>query len=205
MVATGFWFINALNKEHDILVHYPLDFVFDDKEVIITYPLPKTILIDIHGAGWNLLFRTFYFLASPLRVELHNPTEVRYLTRSTLLPLLSDQLNLDINHLLTDTLYINIERQLSKRVAVNVDSIGISLEEGYRIRGPIEIYPDSIEIVGPQSIISRMEDDYYLMLPFNQIDNSIDEKVEVSFSYEGLMEATPPHVHVSFEVDKVGQ
>ncbi len=98
--ATTFWFFNALNKDYDARISYPIEFQFDRDSVVIMQPLPTTLSIDVSSGGWNLLRKTFWFNVTPIQIVLENPTEIGFYTRNSLMPIVSDQLDeLKINYL----------------------------------------------------------------------------------------------------------
>ena len=57
--AATFWFFNALNKNYDARISYPLSFSFDRDSVIVVEPLAEEVKIDVTSGGWNLLRKTF--------------------------------------------------------------------------------------------------------------------------------------------------
>lgn len=201
--ATTFWFFNALNKDYSALIKYPIEFVMEKDSVVIIEPLPTDIKIDVSSGGWNLFRQTLWISVSPIRLELDNPSEIRYLTRSTLYPLVVDHFsNLSINYLLTDTLKINVERKLYKGVKLKVDSVNIPLADGYRIISPIHLFPDTALIAGPESVINYLESEYYLSVSETQLNNDFSATINVTLPFEEFMSATPETVSVSFKVDR---
>jgi len=201
--ATTFWLFTALNKDYSALVSYPINFEFDEDSVVVIDPLPEVVKVDVSSGGWNLLRRTLWFSVTPLKVELDNPTDIRFLTRSTLLRVVQDQLRgLAVNYLLTDTLFINIERKVQKKVDIKVDSINISLSNNYRIVSPLLIDPPYVILVGPETIIGSLQDEYFVMVDNNRISGDISEEVDIPLRFEDIMKAYPSSITVSFEVDR---
>ncbi|MDH5608357.1 MAG: hypothetical protein OEY56_02670 [Cyclobacteriaceae bacterium] len=203
MGATTFWFFNALNKEYGARIKYPIEFIFNRDSVVLMDPLPETITLEVSSGGWNLFRRTLWFSVDPIQIELDNPAEIKYLTRSSLMPEVSAQLDgLDINYLISDTLFINIERKISKKVTIQVDSINISLADNYRIISPIRIDPPEVTLWGPEPFISSLETEYYVMVPEARINKSLKNILKVPLPFDELMSAYPAQIEVSFEVDK---
>ena len=203
MGAATFWLFRALNKPHSALISYPIEFVFNRDSTVVMNPLPKTIKIDVSSGGWNLFRRTLIFSVDPLRVELDNPSEVNFLTQSFLSPIVEDQLKgLTINYIVTDTLFLSIERKITKRMRLKVDSLSLPLEEDYQLMSNITIQPDHVVLIGPESIINSFETDFYITLDENNIDEDFDGRVEVPIVFEDLIQSDPSEVNVSFEVDK---
>ena len=203
MGAATFWLFRALNKSHSALISYPIEFVFNIDSTVVMNPLPTTIKIDVSSGGWNLFRRTLIFSIDPIKVELDNPSEVNFLTQSFLSPIVEDQLKgLTINYIVTDTLFLSIERKITKRMRLKVDSLSLPLEEDHQLISNITIQPDHVVLIGPESIINSFETDFYITLNENNIDEDFDGRVEVPIVFEDLIQSDPGEVNVSFEVDK---
>ena len=203
MGAATFWLFRALNKSHSALISYPIEFVFNIDSTVVMNPLPTTIKIDVSSGGWNLFRRTLIFSIDPIKVELDNPSEVNFLTQSFLSPIVEDQLKgLTINYIVTDTLFLSIERKITKRMRLKVDSLSLPLEEDHQLISNITIQPDHVVLIGPESIINSFETDFYITLDENNIDEDFDGRVEVPIVFEDLIQSDPSEVKLSFEVDK---
>jgi hypothetical protein len=201
--ATTFWFFNALNKDYSALIKYPIEFEFLDDSVIVIEPLPKHVSIDVSSGGWNLFKETLWFSVEPIKIELDNPEEIRYLTRSTIYPTIAEHLkSLSINYLITDTLKINVERKKTKGVKLKVDSINIPLANNHRITSKIHLLPDTVLITGPESVINFMESEYYITLADNKLSNSYDDMVAVPLPFEEYMSSKPAKVNLKFQIDR---
>ena len=203
MGATTFWLFRALNEQHSAMISYPIEFVFNRDSTVVMNPLPTAIKIDVSSGGWNLFRRTLIFGVDPLKVELDNPSEVNFLTQSFLSPIVEDQLEgLKINYIVTDTLFLNIERKITKRMRLKVDSLNLSLEKDYQLISSIDIRPDHMMLIGPESIINSFETDFDITPDDNEIDEDFDSRVEVPIVFKDLIQSEPNEVNVSFEVDK---
>jgi hypothetical protein len=201
--ATTFWFIRALNKEHSALISYPVEFVYRQDSVVVMEPLPNVVKVDVSSGGWNLFRRTLLFQVDPIQISMDNPTEIKHFTRSTLMPLVTDALaGLNINYLVTDTLNINIERRLAKQVKIRIDSLNLPLLPRHQLVSPIQIDPPFVTILGPESIVSILENEYYVMPKARRIDEEIEETVEIPLPFEQWMIADPPEVSIKFDVDR---
>jgi hypothetical protein len=201
--ATTFWFFNALNKDYSALISYPVEFDFQTDSIVVLDPLPENVRVDVSSGGWNLFRRTLWFSVTPIRISLDNPTDIKFLTRSSLLPIVTDHLNeLQVNYLLTDTLFINVERKISRRVNIRVDSAAISIRNNHEITSPVSIEPDQVTIYGPVSLVNNLEEEYYVMIPQNRINDDISTQIDIPLPYPDLMESIPPRVNVSFSVDR---
>lgn len=201
LAATTFWVLNALNKRYTTKINYPIEFLVDNPDaVVVVEELPSKVEIDVSGGGWNLLRKTLWFNVSPLTIPLNNPTQVKYIPGSSLVPLISEQLSeISLNYVITDTLKIDIEAKISKTAYVRIDSAGIGLAPSYRIVSEIEISPDTVTFVGPSSLINQLADTVYLALP-NDITADFDEGIGINGTGSDLISHTPQEVNVRFDV-----
>lgn len=204
--ATTFWFFSALGKNYNYRIEYPIEFVYNQDSLEAIKPLPEYVDIDVSGGGWDLFRDSFWFGSDPITIELDNPAAVRYLTRPTILPIISEQLDeFRINFLFTDTLYVDIDRKISKRVNLKIDSLIVSMDEDYRIISPITLIPDTAIIFGPTSFIDTLGADYTIKLDAEEIDKSFDSFVKLGLPESWGIYSTPPTVNVQFEVDRFDQ
>ncbi|WP_420317483.1 hypothetical protein [Ekhidna sp.] len=200
--ATTFWFFSALGKDYNYRINHPIKFVYNADSLIAVEPLPEFIDIDVSGGGWDLFRETFWF-TDPVVFELDNPAAIRYLTRPTILPIISEQLNeYRVNFLFTDTLFVNIDRKISKRVDLKIDSVGISMDEDYRIITPIVLTPDTATIHGPSSFIDTIDQVFTIKLEAESIDKNFDRFVKLGLPETFDIKSAPPTVNVKFEVDR---
>lgn len=201
--ATIFWFFSALGKNYNSRISYPIEFVYDKDSLVAITPLPKYVDIDVSGGGWDLFRESFWFGSNPIKIELDNPAAIRYLTRPTILPIISDQLDeYRINFLFTDTLFIDIDRKVSQKVTLQVDSAAISMDEDYRIISAINLNPDTAVIYGPTSFIDTLASSYIFKLEEESIDKTYDRFVKLGLPEAYDIHSDPPTVNVKFEVDR---
>lgn len=201
LAATTFWLLNALNKRYTTKISYPIEFLVDNPNaVVVVQELPSKVEIDVSGGGWNLLRRTIWFNVSPLAIPLNNPTEVKYIPSSSLVPLISEQLSdISLNYVITDTLKIDIEAKVSKTAHLRIDSGSINLAPSFRVMSEIVINPDTVTFVGPSSIIYAIPDTVYLTLP-DRIATDFNENISIIGVESNLVSHAPQEVNVRFEV-----
>ena len=199
--ATTFWFFNALNKDYATRINYPVEFIFDEEDVVVVEELPEKVSLVVSGGGWNLLRKTLWFNTSPIQILLENPTSQKFITKASLASIISDQLNeVRLNYVVTDTLYLSIEEREYKKVAIIIDSAGITLEKGFRIVSPVEVEPDSALFTGPSSFIGQLADSFLLPVPYKQLDKSFDNVIDLSELESDKIQMEPDQIHVRFNV-----
>jgi YbbR domain-containing protein len=85
---------------------------------------------------------------------------------------------------------------------LKVDSLNLSLEKDYQLVSSIDLRPDHVILIGPESIINSFETDFDITPDDNGIDEDFDSMVEVPIVFKDLILSDPSEVNVSFEVDK---
>lgn len=204
LAATTFWFFNALNETYSASINYPISFEFDREEYIIMNELPEEIYVNLQGIGWNLFRKSLGIKVTPLRIYLDNPEEVKTIPGSSLPALISDQLDeFQLNYILTDSLYINVDRRISRSYKVRVDSAKIELAPDHMLSSRIKYYPDSIFLIGPATILNNLGDTIFFKLPENSIDSDYNEEVPITFTRDELIQKFPDAINVIFTVEEI--
>lgn len=202
--ATIFWFFNALNKNYSTNINFPVAFDYDKENYVPVKHLPSSIRMNVSGLGWDLFRKSSGLKVPPLIIPLERPTEIQKIVGSTLPALFSSQLEgLQINFVLTDTVYIDIDDKVRKRINLKLDSAWQYLHGDYGVVNDIKITPDTIWIEGPEKIIKELSDVIDLKLSQDNIDSDFIGEVEVTFPNDFLVKRDHPVVQVSFDVEKL--
>jgi len=201
--AATFWFFSALGKDYSYRIKHPIVFVYDTDSLIAVKPLPQEVDIDVAGGGWDLFKESLWFGNDPVVFELENPAAIRYLTRPTILPILTEQLNqFRVNFLFTDTLFIDIDRKSKKLVKLKIDSSKISIEEDFRIISSVALDPDTAVIYGPNSYLDTLKEDFLIELDVDDIDKDFDRFVKLNLPGKYDIYSEPPTTNVKFKIER---
>lgn len=203
--AAIFWIFNSLNKNYSASIDFPLAFDYDQESYVAVKSLPDEIKLNVTGLGWDLFRKSAGLKVPPLRIPLENPSEVKKIVGATLPALFSGQMEgLQINFVITDTLHLQIDPKVRKRIKIKIDSVEQYVRAGYGISGPIVIIPDTVWLEGPQSLVTVVPDNFLVKPDANNLDESFDESVAVNVS-SSLIQVNPPTVQVSIPVSKLVQ
>lgn len=201
--ATTFWFFNAMSKNYNARLDYPVNYVFGRDSVVVVEPLQDKVKIHVQSGGWNLLRKTFRVNATPINIPLENPTDIRYLTRGSLIPMIREQLDgLELTYLVTDTLFFHIEKKVTKTLPVVVDSLQVPLADNHRMVSPIVSSTDSVKITGPSSFMAILPPQMTVRWNEADISSDYDEDLRFNLLRDELMLTEPAEVRVSFDVDQ---
>jgi hypothetical protein len=200
--AAIFWFFNALNKEYDTTVGYPVNWQFDVESYIVVDELPGKIRINVKGLGWKLLRASLGLQVKPITIILNNPAANKKIAGVSLTNRVDDELeDLQLNYILDDTLSINIDKRGKKTFGVYIDSTGISLAENYRIVSPISYDVDTMELEGPISLINNHpSDSFFININEKRINSDFDEQIDFEIQRQELFLFNPKSIHLTFSV-----
>lgn len=202
LAATTFWFFSALNKsDYTTQLEYPITFVYADDSTYVLNALPKHILVEVSGGGWNLLRKTLLFDTPPVEVELDDPINTQYVTGQSLTTKLSERLGeVQLNNVVSDTLFFHIDKAAQKMVHITVDSTSIRLGNSYQITSPIYLSVHEALIKGPDTILEDIDDTLFVSLPDQDINENYEQVIDLEYSPSDLVEIQPRILKVSFEV-----
>ena len=161
LVASTFWLLNALNKTYTTRITYPLACRYDESRFVPVQPLPTEVALNVTGRGWKLLRRQLLLDVKPAELNLRTPA-TRYLTADALRPALQQAMDgLQFNYLLSDTLWVNLDRLVSRRLplALSPATDGAALPYDARFE------PAEVVFKGPASKVDNLPDPYPVHLP----------------------------------------
>lgn len=202
VAATTFWFFNSLNANYDTNLEYPIEFLYDESTYVPLEPLPEKVQLNVSGLGWNLFRNSLGIKVTTFSIPLDNPAEIKKIPGTSLPGYLSDQLNdLQLNYVLTDTLYVNIDVRTTRKFKLYFDRTSIDLAENHFMTSPINYDPDSVELQGPNSILYSFADSLLVNVPQQEIDEDFNEDIPINLPQGRLISRNPPTVTVRFDVD----
>ncbi len=209
IAATTFWFFNSLNKSgYNTSINYPIELLYDNPNdsLMVVEAAPEEIEINVSGRGWVLFRETFWFNSDPLQISIESPVDTKFLTRETIFPLITQKLSeLSVESVVADTVFFTIEKIISKKVKIFVDSLHLPLDSDYQLTSNITIQPDCVLIVGPSSLIGEIPNNLELRIDEEEIDENYEQDIEANLIDNPLISYYPADVMAKFEVDQFSQ
>lgn len=168
LIASGFWFLNALNKTYTVKMMVPVTYTQLPNNKILANQLPGKFELTIRAHGFHILKHKISFLFSPLEFNVREMTNNRmtisrrsnfsYPSRQFLTELsnhLSNENEMEILNMNPDTLNFKYDKMGQKWVKVK-PMVTVDLEKQYQISGEITTSPDSVLANGPQSVLDTL-------------------------------------------------
>jgi len=201
--ATIIWFLSDLNKNYTTVINCPIELSYEKDSTIEVISPPRNVKVNVSGVGWDLLKQSLSFRRDPLMVSVENPIETKRIAGYTIQPLLSQHLSsLNLNFVVTDTIFLDIQRLQKKNLFVYIDSSKISLKRFHQIVTPLNVSPDSVTITGHESLITTLNDTLTVHLPQDEIDNNYSEKIYIDNFDLSLVSFSPSEIDISFNVSR---
>jgi len=189
-IATGFWFLNALNKTYTVKLIVPVSYINLPNNKTLENHLPDKFELTIKAHGFNILRHEVSFLFMPFEFNVKEMTNDR-MTDSKMssfafpsrqfLSELSNQLSneMDIISMSPDTLFFKFGHLSQKWVKVK-PIVNMHLKKQYQISGAIKTTPDSVLVNGTQSVLDTMRFVMTNLQSFNFVDKEIRTKASLS-------------------------
>lgn len=204
VAATVFWCFNALNKTYTTNISFPLSFEYDRHSFIPVGSMPENVRLNVTGNGWELFKRSAGVKHIPLEIPLEHPGDVKKIVGSGLKFSFANQLDgLEINHVLSDTIYLDLEPRVGRWIRLTADSLQHNLKKNYGLVSDVSIEPDSAYVEGPRRIVEKLRDPLILPIPQRNIDDAYAGNLNIELPYREAMSVEPPAVSVRFDVDEM--
>ena len=201
------WFFNELNNRSNVSMYYPINFKYDIKEehIEVLSP-PDAIQISINGTGWNLLRNILKINIQAIEYNINNPLKTKFILSNSLLPSVSQSLeNVNLNYIVTDSIFLNIENTMGKELDVLIDSSSISIADGFERVSDFTLSHNKIYIEGPQSIINSLPNTYLLKSDnIINISSNFDEDIIIEKIDKDIL-VNPESINLSFKIEEFVQ
>lgn len=190
-----FWFLQALNKEYETELKFPIKYYNSPKGYILENELPDKMLLHIKDEGFSILRYklTNAFIPISLNIEhILNRTPLKsenghsFIKSEELNNIITNQLasGTNLTSISPDTIHFYYSELLSKKVAV-VSKFNVYPAKQHIVSGDIIIKPDSITIYGPGSSIDTIQHIYTDTENFENIQDTLVRNIALQ-TYENV-------------------
>ncbi|MBT9145990.1 MAG: hypothetical protein DDT42_01869 [candidate division WS2 bacterium] len=87
---------------------------------------------------------------------------------------------LKVNYVVSDSVLVYMNRLVSKKIAIKIDTSKVLLTDNIALDGQILIEPDSIEITGANTLIERFPNWLKLELPIKRLSSDYSEIIPIN-------------------------
>lgn len=198
-IALLLWLIVKLEgsfvKEIDVQVTY----ILPENEAFTELP-PSKIQATVQGEGWVLI------QPEPdvsLSIDLTSDNR-RFINRSFLESEISKKLrfqSLTIDRVVPEYINLDTNERFRKKVPIELrDSISVAAE--HFVKDSIRIFPDSVLVSGPISLVNALESWPTKFLSRKNLNTSIKDSVALEKDVRGVLELQPEFVEVEVPIER---
>ncbi len=189
-LSTFFWFLQALSKEYETDLKYPVKYTGIPKGYIIQDSnLPNKLTLKVEDVGFSLLRYKLTGTFIPASFNIGNRINLNYnhvgeghafIPSTQLYDHIEKQLSSTTNliSIKPDSIHIYYSKLLEKKVPV-IPNIKVNPAKQHLVSGNIQVKPDSIMVYGPQHQIDTLQGIYTDMVKFDQIKDTIVRNISL--------------------------
>lgn len=209
LIASILWFLNALNKEYNTQITYPLKYTAFPTDKYIASELPSSITLDVTAKGFSLLGHKLQTSFQPIEVNVssylplftqHDSVLTYTLRTSTIQDRIASQMSSDIKltRIVPESIHFKLTNAKSKMVPVKVN-VDYQLNPQFILKHKPSINPDSILVTGPSIIIDTIQAIYAKPLHLGLLQDKQNHLVNLIPINHVLLSTENVHVAVDIE------
>jgi len=186
VLATGFWFLNAMRKSYSTTISFPVHFVnLPDQNILISQSDSTSIHLKVRATGFSLLryhfsphFSSLGLDVAKMRRFYKGNSRGVFFSTHDLESTVSNQLGYDLEliSLSPDTVFLNFYNKAKRRLPVKLNA-DLAFNTSYYLSGPVKLTPDSIDVSGPNFVMDTMTCISTKYVSFDQINSTITTKL----------------------------
>jgi hypothetical protein len=198
LIATGLWFLNALEKDYSATLSYPVKYVNPPNKLFLANTPPSKFEVNVEAHGFTLLRYKLTFPFSPLEIDLSVASQnmesngkAILIPTGNLIRQIGDQVSKEITvtNVSPETISLVFDSLKTKTVPV-VPRVTLNYSPQFSLRRPVTVIPESIKISGPAAVIDTIQYLYTEPEVFDDLDKETERVVSVS---------QPPNTYLSAE------
>ncbi|MFP4621351.1 MAG: YbbR-like domain-containing protein [Bacteroidales bacterium] len=207
IISAIFWFFNELEDDYVTRLQYPVEYTHLPENKIVVGALPSSLELKVRGQGFQLLEYKLVRNLNPLMLEVgsynlksqdHPESLMYYIPTESIQSDISQQLNskIEIIDILPDTLFFEFTDQISRKLPVEAN-VEYSFGQQMMLKGNVTVKPDSIEVLGPRSVLDTVDK---VMTKYREFDD-LTSTVELTVDLENIHEQVEyQHNHVKLRI-----
>ncbi len=193
------WIYLNLSYTYSIEVEVPLELTYSKSEAVADQ-LPSNLDVTVNGRGWDLL-NILMFKKLQYKLDLSKyKQESKIITNQYI----QDRLNLPSNITLTkiepEVIDINIDKYSEKYVKLR-NNLSVRTKDNYRLVGNIRLSPDSVKIIGANSILNKIKFVPTEVKLVEDVNSNMSGLINIKDTLGNLIKIEPKSVRYSFNVE----
>lgn len=177
----------------------------------LTEPLPESVVINISGKGWDLLWLHLFWKSDlKFNIDLQSISYnydfvVREYANWVDVPR-GFQDVLTVNGIVyPDVISVNLDKAVTALLPVSSQNLETTFKEGYIQVGETKFEPDSILISGPERLVGNIKQVNTAEKTFQDKDDNFSETIELEYPQNSVISFSQYVVNLSVDIQKIGE
>lgn len=209
LISVFIWLLNALSKNYNSVIEYPLVYTDFPEDRVFMGDLPEHLNLRINAPGYAILrYKTFRkpvpisFKVSAFTFNRPGQDSTRaYILTRYLIDQVSRQLPTDLQllEIKPDTLHFQFARQITRQVMILPD-LQYEIDKQFTIKDGIILDPDSVEVTGPDLILDTLKHVYTVRTDIGNLSRDFSDRVRLKQVQD--LEYSRSRVNCSLELER---
>ena len=187
LMATAFWFFNALRGEYVTTFSYPVRFVNVPENHVVVGGANQKIELKVKSNGYAILrqrissrFIPVNYDVSSMRTIIRDGKSVSYMLSRSQINNVRNQLmvGMELADISPDTLFLHVDRVKKKAIPVRLEGKPV-FEKQFILANTIVFEPESVTVTGPASLVDTISEIYTKLLETEALSDTFIKKIEL--------------------------
>lgn len=203
VLAVIAWLFFALSNKYEYEVKTVVNFRNLPSNKAFNPLQSDTVLLQIQGTGWQLLFTRLRIYPRDVRVDLKALEKRNFVTFTEQMSKINNYYSSEqkIISVQPDTLYFDFTTRKVKKVPVKLES-DLSFVKQYGQSNKIVLKPDYVTLTGPQEQLDKIQFWLTDTLKRKSINQTITDKVNLKLPQEANISIYPSNVEAKIPVEE---
>lgn len=209
LISIFIWLLMSLSKEYTISISFPVQYVNLPSDKLIANKLPETMDVEIKSTGFQLLLYKLKQNRETILIDIKGakPLPAKnnyYINFNERLDKITGQFqnSIKIIRVLPDTLIVNYNKKITKRVPVKVN-VNIKFKEQYQQVGNTLVEPEFVIISGAYDVLSKIHYVETVPMELKKVAAPVSLKLDIlKYTQYKQVEYTPKTVYAKINVKK---
>lgn len=208
VIATFFWFLNALSKSYTTIIEHSVRYVDVPDDKVLVSELPSTLRLKVTAFGFSLLRNSLSISQSPIIVNVGNILSKEDIDQVTvevmseeLLESISSQIDqeLTLEEIRPEVIEFSFDKVVTKSIDIRPD-VKVHFGSQVVFRNSPSTEPKTVLITGPKSVVDTID---YIKTQFQEY-RGVDHDIVRNVKLEDLngVELSTQRVVLNLDVEK---
>ncbi len=194
------WFSVAISDDYQVTVQAPLRIENVPPGKAISSSIPPTLTLRLRGKGWQMateLWLSDLTLTFPVQMFTGGKKAI---TLSDVAEKLSSKNGVQVLEMTPDSVYVRMDQQVQKTVAVVLDC-QLAFKEGYGPVGPTIVAPESVTVFGAEEVLRSIDSWSTVHGTFDNLRGPLEADLPLASAGSRVVQLSVSRVHLSADIE----